>query len=95
MIAAFLGATPPNLVLGVGIVLILNGLHLGYVSRHDDPGRIQVLYFSAGDAAWVLISLTLVVTGTFVTTAPGIVLTLLVAVGVGVLGLLQFLKVRH
>lgn len=88
-IGAFLGAFPPLLIFWLGVVLVLNGLHLVWASlRH--PPVIEVRYFSLGDFLWVALSLVLVVTGGWITTTGGVVVTLLVAAGVGTMGLLQW-----
>jgi len=80
----------PNIVLVLlGLVLIVNGLHLIWASFRTAPSKLLVLYFSAGDYIWVLITLYLIFTGMWITTSMGIVIALLVAAMVGTFGWLQ------
>lgn len=90
-VAAFLG-TPPApawLIAGLGAGLILNGLHLAYAATRTAPSRAAVAYFSAGDFLWVVATLVLVATGTWITAPRGIAAALAVAVVVAALGILQ------
>ena len=87
--AGFLGTPPFWLVVATGSVLIANGLHLIWASRRPAPIRPEIFYFCAGDAGWVLATLALIASGTWVTSGPGIIAALIVAIGVGALGALQ------
>ena len=95
VVADFLGDGPHWLILTMGIVLIVNGIHLLLVSMNTSPARPLVLYFSAGDAAWVVLTLVLIATGFVVSTPAGVVTALVVAVMVGGFGLMQYLAVRQ
>lgn len=90
-VAAFLGSPPAPvmLVIALGAALIGNGILLLYASRTGEPRDWLVWVFSGGDFAWVIATVLLVTTQTWVTTLPGIVAALAVGVGVGTLGLLQ------
>lgn len=90
-IAGFLG-TPPapgGFILVIGILLILNGVHLLHVSRARQPPRGWVMYFSAGDFAWVLGTLWLAGTGLWISEPAGVAAALAVAAAVGTMGMLQ------
>lgn len=78
----------------VGILLILNGLHLISALVRKRLHKYEVLYFSAGDGLWVLGTVILVSMGWLITTPHGIVSAILVAIMVGIFGLLQFKAVR-
>jgi len=91
-IVIFLGdndPAPPFVLVGLGLILIVNGAHLLWASHIPIPGKALVLYFSIGDFIWVVLSVGLVVTGIWVTTVPGILLTLFIAFIVGCFGLSQ------
>lgn len=88
-IGSFLGAFPPVLIFWLGVVLCLNGLHLIWASLRR-PLVIEIRYFALGDLLWVVISLVLVAAGGWITTTGGAVVTLIVAVGVGIMGVLQW-----
>lgn len=90
-IGAFLGAFPPVLIFWLGVVLCLNGLHLIWASVRHSP-LIEIRYFSFGDFLWVALSIAFVVTGGWITSPGGIMATLIVAFGVGTLGVLQWQK---
>ncbi|MCG7536523.1 hypothetical protein [Pseudoalteromonas sp. OOF1S-7] len=90
--ATFLGGDtpPPSLaVLGLGILLILNGLHLLWASALKPSSNYLVYYFSAGDFLWVFASMSLVFTQVWITTTEGIVATVLVAGLVAAFAVLQ------
>ncbi|RRQ21597.1 hypothetical protein [Thiohalobacter thiocyanaticus] len=90
-VAGFLGApsAPGGVILVLGVLLGLNGIHLIYVSRAPRPSRAWVGYFSAGDFIWVLGTLLLVGTGLWINTPAGILSALVVAASVGAMGWLQ------
>ncbi len=92
-VAAFLGAppAPATVVLAVGAILIINGLHLLYTSLRSDPPRLLVLYFSGGDLLWVVATAALISAGIWVNTGPGIAAAAAVAAMVGAFGLAQAL----
>jgi hypothetical protein len=84
-IARFLSvaAAPGWLILGVGLILLGNAGHLLWVAASGSPRRWEVLYFTGGDLAWVLITLVLILSSTWITTPGGIAAALGVAVVVG------------
>jgi hypothetical protein len=88
-VAGFLGNPPVWLVAALGGVLLLNGAHLLWAATRG-PGRVELLYFAFGDAAWVAGTLALVASGTWITTGAGIAAALAVAAPVGVFALLQW-----
>lgn len=95
-VAAFLGTPPaPLWLVGVlGTALIVNGLHLLHTSRHSLPSKYVILYFSGGDFAWVLSTVTLVVSGLWINHLAGQIVALVVAAFVGAMGAMQMLTCR-
>ncbi len=83
---------PTLLLLILGAGLIGHGLHLLWAASRADIGKRLVWYFSLGDYLWVLGSLSLLASGLWITSTPGVISTLMVAAMVGGLGLLQQLK---
>jgi len=97
-VAMFLGGdtpAPETLLQALGAVLMANGLHLVWASRMPRPSKHLVLYFSSGDFIWAIASISLVLLGVWVTTAAGIVVSMLVSVMVVVFGLLQMVKRKN
>lgn len=91
-VAAFLG-TPPApawLIAAIGVILVVNGAHLAWAARQQRPRRALVLYFSGGDIAWVVATVALIAGGLWITTPGGIAAALIVAAGVGAMGVLQW-----
>jgi hypothetical protein len=83
----------PSMVFTVlGIGLLLNGLHLVWVSFKVMPSKPLVLYFSFGDYIWVLATLYLLLAGIWITTAQGVATALLVSLMVATFGVLQMIK---
>ncbi len=80
------------LILGAG--LIINGLHLIITSLKTSPKRNLILYFSVGDFLWVVFTLTLILTQTWITTTEGIMAALIISVLVGGFGILQLRKIN-
>lgn len=92
LVANFLGGASPApqiYILILGILLILNGLHLLWASRIPLPKKELILYFSTGDYLWVIGSIGLIVSGVWITTTGGVLVATAVAVMVGLLGVLQ------
>ncbi len=92
MVATFLGGASPApklYILILGILLILNGLHLLWASRDPLPQKKLILYFSIGDFIWVIASAVLMVSGVWITTTGGVLVASTVAVMVGLFGILQ------
>ena len=94
--AGFLSPSPapPWLMQMVGLVLIANGLHLLWAASRKTFQPWEILYFSAGDMAWVMITLALIGAGTWITTPGGITAALGVALMVGGFGLTQVSALR-
>lgn len=90
-VTGLLGDAPWLVVLVLGAGLIGNGIHLMWASMAPRPVWM-IRYFSIGDGLWVVATLFLVLSGMWITTVPGILISLLVAAGVGTLGALQW---RH
>ena len=92
LVANFLGGTSPapqSYILIVGILLIVNGLHLLWASRVPLPKKELILYFSIGDFIWVIASVVLMVSEVWITTTGGVLIASAVAVMVGLFGILQ------
>ncbi len=87
--ATTLGSVPVIVLQVLGAGLLVNGLHLLWAARQDQPSHLLVLYFVAGDAAWVLATLVLLASGIWITTTLGTILALSVAAFVAVCGLGQ------
>lgn len=83
---------PKAVLLILGIGLIVNGLHLIWASQKPIPSKALVLYFSIGDFAWVLGSISLVLLGIWINTTAGVITTLVVSAIVGLFGISQLLK---
>jgi len=94
-ITHFLGdvsMAPPALIVITGIILILNGCHLLWASKIALPKKELILYFSGGDFIWVIASISLIISELWITSLPGIITTIAVAIMVGSFGLLQMIK---
>lgn len=92
LVAIFLGGSSPAphlYILVLGIVLIVNGFHLLWASRAPLPQKNLVIYFSTGDFIWVIGSIGLVASGVWITTSGGVLATYVVAIMVGLFGILQ------
>lgn len=92
LVANFLGGASPApriYILILGILLILNGLHLIWASRIPLPRKALILYFSTGDYLWVIGSIGLIVSRVWITTTGGVWVASAVAVMVGLFGILQ------
>ena len=89
LVAGTLGAAPPVVIFGLGIMLLANAGHLVLASMRSRPHSAEVIWFALGDMAWWLASLGLIAAGVWVTSAPGIALAFLVGSGVAALGTAQ------
>ncbi|WP_162946890.1 hypothetical protein [Ruegeria sp. EL01] len=89
-VSDFLGSPPTVLLYVIGAGLLVNAVFLAMEARRDTPRAESVRSFAIGDGIWVLLSIVLVVTGTWITNGPGIAWTIAVAVFVGICGFLQF-----
>ena len=91
-LARFLSATSPApgyvlLILGLG--LIAQGIHLIWTSFQIQPSKALILYFSMGDFIWTMASVLLILLGVWVNSPLGVLYTGLVALIVGLLGVMQ------
>lgn len=93
----FLGDMPAAIIFALGIVLILNGLHLLGVACRKTPYDLEIIWFSLGDLFWWLASLFLITAGVWITTPIGIAITFVVGLFVAGLGVAQlwFLGLRN
>ncbi|MBL4583960.1 MAG: hypothetical protein JKX83_05015 [Pseudomonadales bacterium] len=94
-VTVFLGGNAPApepVLLALAGVLMLNGVHLLWASFKPMPSKLLVMYFSLGDFGWFIGTVCLVLLGVWVTTAPGVIAAMLVAVVVGLLGVLQMTR---
>lgn len=96
VVAAALGTPPAWLVAALGAGLVGNGALL-WLSVRDGrvPRRAEVLFFSMGDAAWVMATLALIITGVWIVTPGGRIAALAVAIMVGAFGLAQWRRLPH
>ena len=79
----------------LGAILIFNGLHLMWTARRPLPHKWLVLYFSAGDFLWALVSMALIAFNLWVTTQYGVITAVIIAIMVGFFGAMQLLKLKH
>jgi len=85
----------PEIVLqGLGVVLIFNGLHLLWASTLKKPNKFLIYYFSMGDFLWTAGTVVLLGLGIWITTTVGIIASVIVALMVTLLGILQLLKLK-
>lgn len=76
----------------MGAALILNGVHLIWVSFQARPAKKEIIYFAVGDFIWVIATIVLIALGIWITSPIGIIAALLVATMVGTFGALQIIK---
>ena len=81
--AQFLGTPPTWIISLLGAGLLANALALFLTARRSTPDRREVLFFIAGDVAWVLATFGLIGFGLWITSSAGIVSAILVALWVG------------
>lgn len=96
-VAVFLGGTAPApriYILALGVMLIIHGMHLVWASRQARPKKQLILYFSLGDFIWVIASVGLMLLGVWITSYTGVIATSLVAVMVGIFGILQLTGIK-
>ena len=85
---------PSLLISLIGIVLIVNGLHLIWTSMQHNHNKAAILYFSSNDFIWVAASIILIIAKIWITSPKGIAATLVVAALVGVFGALQLSELK-
>lgn len=91
-VAQFLASdqAPAWLLSLLGWLLLANGALLISASMLATVPKALVVFFSLGDLAWVLMTLALIITGVWISTAAGISVSLLIAVWVAWLGWQQW-----
>ena len=91
---AFIG-NPIKLVTPIiGVILIVNGIHLLLATRRQTIIKLEIYYFILGDVAWVIASIILILLGIAITSTQGVWVAAIVAGMVGTFGLLQYLGLR-
>ncbi len=90
-VSTVLGNASPFALVALGALLLVNGVHLLLASMRTRPLTAEILWFSLGDLAWWLITMTLIAADVWITTPLGMVIALLVALCVTALGLAQLL----
>jgi len=97
-IAKYLGGEDPMpelVLLTLGGVLMINGVHLIWASLQEEPNKFLILYFSFGDFLWMIATLVLIGLSLWITTPAGIIAAILIAIVVTVFGILQIIKRRE
>lgn len=90
-VATALGTPPGWVIAALGAGLLGNALLLWLSVRGGRaPRRAEVLFFSLGDAGWVVATLALILGGVWIVTPGGRIAALAVAAMVGALGLAQW-----
>jgi len=93
-VASFLAeqasSAPPVVIAVLGAGLLINGVALFLTARADSPRRSALWLFSIGDLLWVIATLVLIASGIWIERTWGIIASLLVALFVGSVGLLQW-----
>lgn len=88
-VSQLLGKVPSLILTVLGLGLIAHAGHLILVSRKKAISKFEVYYFSAGDQAWFLASLALLVMTDWISSPVGIWVTIIVAIMVSTIGLAQ------
>lgn len=91
----FIGNALSWLVPVIGGVLLFNGVHLLFASKRSKPVCPEILYFVLGDALWVMGSIALIGFGVVITSQPGVMAALVVALMVGTFGVMQVAGYRQ
>lgn len=94
-VSQFIGNPLGWIIPVLGAVLLFNGLHLVAASRRSKPLCPEILYFVVGDFLWVGGTLVLVSRNIVITSAAGTVVSLLIAVMVGVIGVMQVVSYKR
>ncbi len=89
LVSEYLGEVPNLAVQILGIVLIVNSVHLSFAAQRPSPYKLEIIWFSLGDFAWWLLTLGLIATGHWITTSNGVIVAAIIATGVAYLGILQ------
>lgn len=78
----------------IGVLLLVNGIHLVLASLRRVLKPLEVLYFVVGDFLWVMGSFAVLGFTPWISSSPGQVATVAVALMVGILGYLQWRFLR-
>lgn len=81
---------PEQILIVIGTILVFNGVHLIWTSMQLNINKWLILYFSLGDALWLVVSMGLAASSFWINTTQGITATSLVAIMVGIFGLAQW-----
>ncbi len=81
---------PEIAIVAMGVVLNLYGLLLIWMGNKQKPDAKMVLLIAIGDAAWVLLTIGLILTQTWITELNGITVSGMVAIIVGWFGWMQW-----
>lgn len=92
-IGAFLGDAPALVLRLIGVGLLANGVHLLLAAARRVPRRNEVLWFSAGDLLWGLLTALLLASNLWITTPSGHSAAAVVALGVSAVGLAQLWQI--
>jgi hypothetical protein len=88
-VSSMLGSAPLAVLVGLGAVLLVNGAHLLVASMRSRPIFAENVWFSIGDMAWWLATLSLIAAGVWITTPAGIAIAFVVALCVAGIGIGQ------
>lgn len=87
----FIGNPPHFFIQILGVGLIINAILLLFTAVQAKPKRRDVIYFSLGDAAWVVFTGVLIIGGIWINNSEAIYWSLAVASFVGLCGGFQWL----
>ena len=88
--AAFIGDPPSVLVFIVGLVLLGNAVLLWLTAIRWMDQKLLIAFFVIGDVSWVILTLSLILSGTWISGSQAVISALLVAGIVGSLGFGQW-----
>ena len=88
-VSFFLGETPRWVILTMGALLLVNGLHLLLASLRVRLLHFEIMYFAFGDYIWFVSTLIILASGQLITESEGMSAALTVAVLVILLGCAQ------
>lgn len=84
-----LGTIPSHIIAMLGFLLTGHAVHLLFTSLKKTVSKLEIYYFSAGDQAWFLASLALLIMTDWISTPIGYWMTIAVATMVSTIGLMQ------
>ncbi len=90
-VITFIGNPPYLFIQILGAGLIVNAILLILTALQKEPKRKDVIFFSLGDAAWVLFTVVLIIAGLWIKNSEAIFGSLVVAAFVGLCGILQWM----